>query len=58
MTNRFLAGVEMTAEAALTGDRQLMLEAVMMGGYLPDEAKAKKMVDELIEVQKPYLPQF
>lgn len=58
MTNRFLAGVEMTAEAALTGDRQLMLEAIMMGGYMKDEASAKKMMEELIETQKQYLPQF
>lgn len=58
MTNRFLAGVEMTADAALTGDRQLMEEAIMMGGYLTDRVAVHKMVDELIEAQRQYLPQF
>lgn len=58
MTNRFLAGVELTVEAALRGDRQLMAEAIMMGGYISDRVAVKKMVDELIEAQKQYLPQF
>ncbi|MGI5906918.1 MAG: hypothetical protein ACOX85_11845 [Candidatus Pararuminococcus gallinarum] len=58
MTNRFLACVEMIADAALTGDRQLMAEAIMMGGYIQDRDAVKKMVDELIEAQKQYLPQF
>lgn len=58
MTNRFLAGVEITVEAALKGDRSLMAEAIMMGGYITDRNAVKKMVDELIEAQKQYLPQF
>ena len=58
MTNRFLAGVEITVEAALRGDRNLMAEAIMMGGYITDRNAVKKMVDELIEAQKQYLPQF
>jgi hypothetical protein len=29
-----------------------------MGGYISDRPAVSKMVDELIAVQKPYLPQF
>ncbi len=58
MTTRFLAGVEMTADAALKGDKQLMAEAIMMSGCINDKNAVKKMVDELIEAQKEYLPQF
>ena len=57
-TNRFLAVVELTAEAALRGDRQLMAEAIMMGGYISDKDAVRKMTDELLLAQKAYLPQF
>ena len=36
----------------------MMAEAIMMGGYISDRVAVKKMVDELIEAQKQYLPQF
>ena len=57
-TNRFLAGVELTAEAALRGDRRLMEEAIMMGGYIADKGAVSKMTDELLLAQKQHLPQF
>ena len=53
-----LAIVEMTAEAALTGDVRLFEEAILMGGYITDANAVKVMVAELIEAQKAYLPQF
>lgn len=56
--NRFLAIVETSVDAALTGDRDLFIEAIMMGGYIHDRNAVGKMVDELIEAQKGYLPQF
>jgi alpha-galactosidase len=49
---------EITVEAALKGDRRLFLEAVMLGGYMTDKNAASMMVDELIETQKQFLPQF
>jgi len=55
-TSRFLAGVELTVEAALRGDRRLMEEAIMMGGYLADRDAVHKMTDELLLAQKQYLP--
>ena len=55
---RHLAVVEVTAEAALAGDRRLFEEAILMGGYISDRSAVNKMVQELIEVHKGYLPQF
>ncbi|MCL2461774.1 MAG: hypothetical protein FWF44_03850 [Defluviitaleaceae bacterium] len=57
-TCRFLAGVELTAEAALRGSRTLMEEAIMMGGYVTERSAVRKMTDELLLAQKEYLPQF
>lgn len=57
-TNRFLATIEVMVEAALTGSRKLFEQAILMGGYLPDPEAVSKMVDELIEAQKEYLPHF
>ena len=58
MTNRFLAGIELTVDAALKGDRRLMEEAIMMGGYITDKNAVSKMTDELLAAQSEYLPQF
>ncbi|GAA3403410.1 alpha-glucosidase/alpha-galactosidase [Paenibacillus hodogayensis] len=53
-----LAIVELTVDAALRGDRNLFVEAVLLGGYLNDRSAAEAMVDEMIAAQKQYLPQF
>lgn len=53
-----LAIAELTVTAALKGDRQLFVEAVLLGGYLNDRQAAEAMVDEMIAAQKRYLPQF
>lgn len=57
-TTRFLAGVELTADAAITGDRKLMEEAILMGGYINDKNAVHKMTEELLRAQQEYLPQF
>lgn len=57
-TMRFLSAIEIAVDAALTGNRQLMEEAVLAGGYISDRAAVHKMVDELLLAQKQYLPQF
>ena len=56
--SKYLAVTETTVEAALKGDRSLFIEAILMGGYLPDRAKVAKMVDDLIAAQQRHLPQF
>ena len=55
-TNRFLAGIDVAVEAALTGNRNYFVQAILMGGYLQDKDAAEKMADELLLAQKAYLP--
>jgi alpha-galactosidase len=58
ITLKFIGISEVAVEAALRGDRRLFAEAILLGGYLPDEGKVNRMVDELIQAQSKYLPQF
>ena len=55
---RKLAGQQVTIEAALTGDRALFVEALLMDGGVTDPVKAGKLADELLAAHKQYLPQF
>jgi alpha-galactosidase len=57
-TMRFLSSIEIAVDAALKGDRILMEEAILSGGYISDRATVHSMVDELLLAQKAYLPQF
>lgn len=57
-TNRFLANVELIVDAALTGDRHLMEDAILSGGYISDRQAVSKMTTELLDVHRAYLPQF
>ena len=56
--NKHLSIVEVSVDAALKGDRELFVEAILMGGYISDRSAVEKMVGELIEAHKPDLPQF
>lgn len=49
---------ELTVEAALTGSRQLALQAIMNDPLSCKVAKAEKMLDEMIAANAQYLPQF
>jgi alpha-galactosidase len=55
---RKLAAVELTVEAALTGDRALLTEALLADGAVSDPATAARMARELIDVHKRFLPNF
>jgi alpha-galactosidase len=55
---RRLAAVEATVEAAMTGDRLLAVEALILDGGVSDHDVAVRLTDELIHAQKQYLPQF
>lgn len=57
-TMRFLFGIEIAVDAAIQGDRRLMEEAILTGGYITDRMTVRRMVDELLLAQKQYLPQF
>lgn len=55
---RKIACQRLTVEAALRGSRDLFIEALLMDGCISQPDIAAKLVDELLEAQKPYLPQF
>jgi alpha-galactosidase/6-phospho-beta-glucosidase family protein len=49
---------EMIAQAALTGDRALALQAMVNDPLVPNLQIARALVDELVEAHAAYLPQF
>jgi len=49
---------ELTVDAALTGDRELALQAMLADPLVRDVEAARAMLDELLEAQADYLPQF
>ncbi len=55
---RHVLNQELTVEAALTGDRQLVLQAMLNDPLVRNLEDAKKITDELLEANKRYLPQF
>ena len=55
---RHLDIIDLTVEAALTGDRRFMIEAILAGGYERDRSRVAAMVDELLAVHAEHLPQF
>ena len=56
--NRALCVFELSVDAALTGNRCLLEEAILAGGYISDRAAVSKMTEELLIAHKDYLPQF
>jgi len=55
---RHVLNQELTVEAALTGDRDLVLQAMLNDPLVRNLEDAKKMTDELLEANKRWLPQF
>ncbi len=55
---RRLAAVEATVEAAVTGNRKMFAEALILDGGVSDYETATKLADALIEAQCVHLPQF
>jgi alpha-galactosidase len=53
-----ISAIEITVEAALRGDRDLMLEALLADGGVGQVDKAEALRDALIEAHKQHLPQF
>ncbi|MBN1218944.1 MAG: hypothetical protein JXM69_08450 [Anaerolineae bacterium] len=56
--NRKLAATRLTVEAALSGDRKLLVEALLADGAVTDPEVARKMGEELLEAHRQYLPNF
>jgi alpha-galactosidase/6-phospho-beta-glucosidase family protein len=55
---RHVTNQELLVEAALHGDRQLALEALVNDPLTRDFATAPRLLDELLTAHKAYLPQF
>lgn len=49
---------ELSVDAALTGDRDVLLQALIADPLMTSIEKAKKIRDELLEAHKAYLPQY
>lgn len=56
--NAKIASIEITVDAALKGDRDLMLEALLADGAVDDRDIARSLCDDLIEAHRNHLPQF
>jgi alpha-galactosidase len=50
--------MDMVVEAAVTGDRRLALQALIVDPACPDPVAAEKILDEMLIAQAEYLPQF
>ena len=50
--------VEVVVEAALEGSKEKFVQALVLDGAVDSMENAQRMADELISVQKAYLPQF
>jgi alpha-galactosidase len=50
--------VELTVEAAVRGDREVMLEAMLADGGVTDVATARALRDDLLAAHREHLPQF
>jgi alpha-galactosidase len=50
--------MDLNVEAAVTGDRQTALEALMIDPCVPDPATAEKVLEEMLLAQADLLPQF
>ncbi len=48
----------LVAQAALTGDRQAICQALLVHPLGPDADKIPSLFDELVEINKKYIPQF
>jgi alpha-galactosidase len=55
---RRVATVELTVEAALTGDRIVALQALLADGWVRSVAEGRALLDDLLRAQADYLPQF
>ena len=56
--SRKLAATRLTVEAALTGSRRLLVEALLADGAVTDPQVASEMAEELLQAQRAYLPDF
>jgi len=58
LTQHILNWEELTVDAALSGDKHMLYLALLACPYVHDMDTAKKIMDELMEAHKDYMPQF
>jgi alpha-galactosidase/6-phospho-beta-glucosidase family protein len=58
LITRRLASTRLAVEAALAGDRELCVEALLVDGAVTDIAQAKAIATELLDAHCAYLPNF
>ena len=56
--NRRLSSVYLSLAAAMTGDREMVVEAMIADGAVTDPDAAAKLTDALLDAQRRFLPQF
>jgi len=49
---------ELVVESALTGDRKMALEALLMDPLVKEYSSAKRMLDQMLRATREFLPQF
>ena len=55
---RIIGVQELTVDAALTGDRQMILQALIAGLTVKTKPEAEKILDVIIKTHKDYMPEF
>lgn len=58
LLRQMLTHIDLTVDAALTGDRKLALQALLMHPSIPTLEVAENILDDLIRYESKYLPQF
>ena len=58
MVQQIVAEEELAVEAALTGDRDKVIQAMHLSPMMPDKDGVPDLVDELLEANAQWLPQF
>ncbi|MBS7656449.1 hypothetical protein KEJ33_00795 [Candidatus Bathyarchaeota archaeon] len=58
ITHHILNWQQLTVDAALSGDKNLLYQAVLASPYVHDMEAAKTIMDELLKAHEPYMPQF
>ena len=53
-----LAQYEVTIDAALTGDRDLALQALLMDGYVSSPDQAERLLDDMLRAEREWLPAY
>jgi alpha-galactosidase len=49
---------ETTIDAALTGDRNLALQALLLDGYIDSVETAEKLLKDMLQAEKDWLPKY